>query len=74
MRLVRFGPRTTNRDRPVGMGRVRVNPSPGLLGIGVVWWIYTLGGLKASADLNMLDYELFEFAKQIAASRIASLK
>ena len=32
MRLMRFGVRTASRDRPVGKGRVRVNPSPGFVG------------------------------------------
>ena len=53
MRIMRFGLRKTSRDRPVGKGRVMVNPSPGLLGIGVyrTAGIYTLEGLKALADL-----------------------
>ena len=29
---MRFDPRTISRDRPVGKGRVRVNPSPGFVG------------------------------------------
>jgi hypothetical protein len=29
---MRFALRTTRRDRPVGKGRVRVNPSPGFVG------------------------------------------
>ena len=38
------------RDNPVGKGREEVNLSPGLLGLGVLFRLYTLGGLKASAD------------------------
>ena len=34
----------------MGKGREGVNPFPGLLGIEVLFGIYTLGGLKASAD------------------------
>ena len=52
MRLMRFGSRRNRRDRPVGKGREGVNLSPGLLGIGVLFGLYTLGGLKASADLS----------------------
>ena len=36
----------------MGKGREGVNHSPGLLGIGVVLWFYTLGGLEASADFT----------------------
>ena len=58
MRLMRFGLRTTRRDRPVGKGRERVNPSPGFVGDRGCWsagWIYALDGLKASADFNDFD-------------------
>ena len=65
MRLVRFAARTAHRDSPVGKGRVRVNPSRGLQGIGVAWWIYTLRGLKASAD--------FHFRKRSRAKEMSIL-
>ena len=55
MRLMRFAPRTTRRDR-VGKGREEVNASPELLGIEVLLGVYTLGGLKASADSTFLTY------------------
>ena len=48
--MVRFDLRTAHRDRVAGKGREVVNHFPGLLGIGVLFGIYTLGGVKASAD------------------------
>ena len=50
MRLMRFAPRTARQDKLAGKGMEGVRVSPGLLGIGVVFRLYTLGGLTASAD------------------------
>ena len=45
-------------EGPSGKGREEVNLSPGLLGIGVYRTarVYTLEGLKASADFRIIQY------------------
>ena len=54
---MRFDSRTTRRDRHAGKGREEVNLCPGLLAIGVVFGLYTLGGLKASADYTCANVQ-----------------